>query len=427
MTFQLTHRPHNEPQPHDKATDTKRAPGGDSRAAGDHDAIWRDANRVTADTTDSPKSTTGASDERAISDSLDIVKLSFGWFNEAAQRGIEVLRVHLKTEDEPDWFAQIAGALLEVALGAGAAAAGVRLAQNVIPGAGEVRQEFVKMLFEGGIGAGVTAGRTKLGGGKDNNVIDPFIEAQKEGVEAAHHENQNQFIKVGRHDVKTLKTAKSLEAVCSHGNMKAASNEQYAATRDAWVSYLAQTKYGARSGGGVVQESSVNVGNTTTNMSTQEARDRANKSAPGFVPSDAPDLNDAVHGKAPGVLCVHARLREIDILGLGMNGKPEITLALLNGVNATIREQYEGVPLAAMKIPRQVLAEVDGDPDFVINLDEKGDLGNQVPEKRRRWLVGRATVAHPENATKSDFEKYEAGLRLLLAELVPTSIKKPLV
>src|SRR5262249_54830965 len=88
---------------------------------------------------------------------LNLVAHKFHWFNDAAQLELDKLRRHLKKEDEPDWFAQLAQSLLEIGLGAGAAAAGVHLAAKLAPAAGEVGKELVKMVFEGGIAAGFTA------------------------------------------------------------------------------------------------------------------------------------------------------------------------------------------------------------------------------------------------------------------------------
>lgn len=360
----------------------------------------------------------------SISSSLEVVKHGFHWFNDAAQRRIDVLRTDLKKEDEPDWFAQLAQALLEVGLGAGAAAAGVRLAEKFAPAAGEVGKEFVKMLFEGGIGAGVTAGRAKLAAGKDDNVVDPFIDSHKKGVEAAQIENQTRFIKVEQHQIKTVEGAEKLAAACSEDNVNAAADKQYEATRDAWVSYLAQSKFGAIGRHGPVQKDSVNVGPTRTNMSSEDQRARTNQGAPGFVPSDAPNLSDAVRGDAPGVLEVLAKLPAID--GDRMADKPTIEVALLNGVNGTIRKQYEGVPLGEMRIPRQVVAKVDGAPDFTLSLDETGSH-NYLDTKQRTWLAARAVVGHPENASKDDWARSNEGIRLLLQELVPSSIKKSIM
>src|SRR5687767_6311916 len=61
-----------------------------------------------------------ANADPAIGRSLKVVENSFMWFNDAAQQRLETLRRDLKKEDEPDWIAQAAEGLLELALGEGA-------------------------------------------------------------------------------------------------------------------------------------------------------------------------------------------------------------------------------------------------------------------------------------------------------------------
>ncbi len=163
----------------------------------------------------------------------------------------------------------------------------------------------------------------------------------------------------------------------------------------------------------------MNVGPTTTNMSTQETRDKTNKSAPGFVPENAPELNPM--DGATGVLEVLVELPAI--IGTEMEGRPEVRIAYLDGVNTALRSEYEGMALADMRIPRQITARVAGGANFTLNLDENGQA-NHLTESQRRWLVARSVVGHPENASKDEWGKYSAGLQLLLAELVPSSIKK---
>ena len=358
-----------------------------------------------------------AGSDRDVQKSLGKIQQGFVWFNIKAAKRIEVLQRRAKQQEEPDWFGQIAEGLLEMALGAGAAGAGAHLAHKFAHAAGEGGREFVKVMFEEGINAGVSVGRSKLAGGKDDNVIDPFMDAQIDGIWAAQKANQDHIIDVG--DSLEPAVIHALAELCSDANLTEAADKQYDATRDAWVSYLAQSKYGSVGKRGAVQPGDVNVGPTTTNMSTQETRDKTNKSAPGFVPENAPELNP-LRG-ATGVLEVLAELPAIN--GNEMEGKPEVRLAYLDGVNRELRSEYEGVALADIKIPRQITARVAGGANFTLNLDENGQA-NHLTEHQRRWFVSRAVVGHPENASKDEWGKYSAGLQLLLAELVPGSIKK---
>ncbi len=78
-----------------------------------------------------------------------------------------------------------------------------------------------------------------------------------------------------------------------------------------------------------------------------------------------------------------------------------------------------------MNIPRQVVAKVDGAPNFTLSFNEKGEH-NYLKTKERTWLAARATVGHPENATKDEWSRSEEGVKLLLRDLAPSPIKKEL-
>jgi len=184
-------------------------------------------------------------------------------------------------------------------------------------------------------------------------------------------------------------------------------------SRDLWVSRLAQARFGTATYDGERE--------TRTNMSTQHMRDDANRAAPGYEPEDAPSLESAVLGHAPGVLTVRAELP--DITDNRMHGTPTVGIALLDGVNETIREQYKGTPLGDLKIPRQIDCVVEGDmPNFTVNLDEHGRRYGSFRHREGAWLQARALVGKPENNELGEVQREEVGLRLLLADLVPKSI-----
>jgi hypothetical protein len=360
-----------------------------------------------------------ANEQSLIKDALDNVVQSYHWLDQAAQQQIETLRTDLKKEDEPPWHARLGEAVLNVALAAGAAGGAEFIAAKLVRAVFAGGKEFVKVMFEEGIGKGVEAGRGELAG-HDSEAIDPFIDSQKQGVRGMHHENQTHFIDVGRHQVTTLEQATALKAACSRANIEQAAREQEDATRNAWISYLAQTTYGSvgrRSATGDL------VGPSTTNMATQDQRDRTNRAAPGYWPERAPDLADAVHGDAPGVLTVVARLPAIS--NHRMHGTPKVEMAFLNGVNETTRKHYAG-PLADSAIPRLIVAKVEGDqPNFTVNVDEKGDMTPWLDRSHSTWLRARATVGHPERV--DDFTKLREGLALLLRELVPGTVDKKIL
>jgi hypothetical protein len=368
--------------------------------------------------------------ERAqMNNSLDVVSNSFLWLNDATKDELAMLKEHLLKEDAPPWYASLVDSLLQVALGAGSAGIGLHIANKLVPvpepigkatGA-PVTNEFVKGLFEQGINAGVAAGRAELGSTDRSETISSFVKAQMEGVREMHYENQRQFTHVGRYQVQSLEQARSLEAACSKANLREAARKQYQASRDTWVSYLAQAKFGARSARGPVQPEHVNVGPTTTNLSTEDTRDRTNAGLDrNFVPADAPSFAGAVNGEVPGVLSILASLPRIT--GSHMDGTPQVAAAFLNGVNSTIRNQYQGTPLAQMTIPRHIDARAEGMPDFRVNVDE---AGTATLDDRRHgaWLRARAGVDHSESWGASAHEQQQIGIAKLLRDLVPTKIR----
>jgi len=381
------------------------------------------------DATGGPRTASVAEQER-IRGSLDVVTQSFHWLDEASQQRLEQLRRDLKTEDEPDWSTELAEAVLEVGISSGAMAAGTFIAEKLVHGAGEVTKNFVEALFTDGTKAGVNAGLAKLSGGKDDHVIDPFVDAQKEGIWGTQMENQADWLKKQRSKVQSVDEAEKLEQACSRDHVKAAAEKQYQASRDAWVSYLAQKRFGSVGEHGPVTKDSIEVGPTRTDMSTQAQRDRDAKGTAGYRDAtDAPDYADSARGDAAGVLEVVASLPKITQAVSGvdltnvMDGAPTVTIAILNGTNDRIRDQYAGTALADLRIPRQIHAQVDGAPDFTLNLDEQGN-SNVLWKQRATWLRLRATVNHPENATLTDHEKENKGRELLLSELVPDVIFK---
>lgn len=395
----------------DEPTSTDPAHSG---PAHDYDGVWG-----TGSIPASPDAVQGpptAAEERKILDHLDVVKDSFLWLSDSSADHIASLKEDLEKADEPPMFAQVAEGLLRVALAAGTAGAGQLIAGNLASKLTDVGKEFVKTLFEQGLTDGVAAGAPFIAGGKPGYVIKPFIMAQKEGARALHRANQIHFTHHGRHKIHTLDAARALEAACSEGHMRSAGRAHYDASRDAWLAYLAQTKYGAVGRRGAVSQDDFNVGDTRTNMDNQEQRVRINKSAPGFVPETAPNLNDAIWGDAPGVLTIQARLPAVDAANRRMLGKPVVEISLLNGVNSTIRRQYEGRPLSTATVPRQLIAKVDGShPDFELNLDETG-VATPLTHARGAWLRERASLEPGVTPTT------KTGLDLLLAELVPQKI-----
>jgi hypothetical protein len=384
-------------------------------------------------------------DEPRIKKATQKVEHSFHWFSDAARDKLEKLRANLKKEDAPRWSEQLATGLLEGAITAGAGAAGKFLASKAVGAGSETVKGVVGGLFTSGIQAGVNAGKAKFAEASNADAIDRFIEGQKEGVWTRQLESQNAFIDHGQDSVQTVDEAESLARACSENNVKLAAEKQYEASRDAWVGYLAQAKFGAVSpkygpvGAGETMAPWGDLGITTTNMSNEEQRtwDRKNRS-PLSAPKDAPALADAVTGDAPGVLEVIADLPSIEKVNeldydnfpgtktrFEMHGSPEVRVAFLNGVNETIRKQYQDARLGELKIPRQIVAKVSGAPDFTLNLDEQGKLA--FKPRSIKWLAARAKVEKPERAKYGDEENHVSGIELLLNDLITKEITKKIL
>ena len=339
---------------------------------------------------------------------LQAISSGFLWLYNHAQQRLEALRRDLHAREEPGWSASLAEALLEVALLGGAAAGGELIAGLLVESGehGAVKKELVKAMFEEGIAKGVEAGRERLAGANKDRAIDAFIDSQIEGVAAMHQENQTRFLLSGRNQVQTVKDAENLEGAFAHAHLERAADEQYAATRDAWLSYLAQSTYGDWE-----HDQADGSRITATNMETQAQRDRENDRLPGWVPSEAPSLERAVFGKSPGVLEVAVTLPAIN--DGTVQGSIEATLAVLDGVNEEIRKQYEGNPLSQIHIPRQIVAS--GAASFTLNLDERGTPCHILPRKQGLWLE---TFGKLDNPNLDDFAAYQTGIVKLLGALV---------
>jgi len=105
-----------------------------------------------------------------------------------------------------------------------------------------------------------------------------------------------------------------------------------------------------------------------------------------------------------------------------MSGKPKVLGAYLNGVNDSVRSQYEGQPLASMRTPRVIRASVKGNHAFEVRVNEKGEKDDSPAREDLSWLARRATAEDARNH-RAEVQQISEGLRLLLAELVPAKIK----
>jgi hypothetical protein len=350
---------------------------------------------------------------------------SFDWLASESKDQLTNLGQQLAKKDEPPFVERLAAAALDVALLAGPAGAAEYLAGRLVGEAHsllkEGGRELVKAFFEEGINAGIEYGREKLHADKSADMLSRFIDAQKAGLGRTGQQNQINWNNKGRLQIRTLDEVRALEQTCSPDNTRLAAEKQFEASRDAWVSYLAQTKYGEIEHQPAADGTGSRV---TTNMTNQEQRERTNASAPGFVPMHAPDINDALFGRAPGVLSVLVELPEI--AASTMKGEVTVKAAFLNGVNEDVRSQYEHKALGDLNIPRHVTARVRGDaPNFSFNLDEDGNVFGPA-KAQSTWLRDRAVVEHPEHETLDGLQRQSIGTQMLIHETVVDDIKKGL-
>lgn len=370
------------------------------------------------------------------------VAARFNWLRDEVGDRMETLRGHLEKKDTPPWHERIAAGAMALGLTTGgglvAKFLGGRLAAKIAGGPitrnsapiDHVTKDFVERMFSGGTTAAINAGGKKLGEGNDNNQIGPFIDAQKSGANARYMATEDAWEEEGSKKIHTIAAAQQILDTLSRPNIEAAAEEQYAASRDAWVSYLAQARFGT-----IGQKD----GAKTTDMSTQQERDQKNELAPArqWLPldtrsekgMDAPSMNDAARGNAQGVLTISARVPRITEVESGayvMHGKPTVDLAILNGVNEVIRKQYQGVALANMRIPRQVHVAAEWAPSFTLNLDEAGK-SNILGREEGTWLRYRAIAGNSQNAKLDDRGQVDKGRQLLLEELTATEIVKQVI
>jgi hypothetical protein len=362
--------------------------------------------------------------------SLNTVSNSFMWYALTANAELERLRRELKTKDPPEFKDRLADGIFNLAIELGAAMTGqylaLKVAKHVLGGAaaaaadGGHAPELLKDAFKYGTAKGLEAGHHALHGHTDDDGVDRFIDAQLKSHREAGKENQDHFDQVIRPLVTSDLDATAMANACSNASLEVAAKQQYNISRDAWVSYLAQSKYGAVSH---------KDGHSTTNMSGHADRKKANAGPSEHVPADAPDFEDAIWGRTPGVLTVVAEVPGFD--GAKVIGRPRVRIAYLNGVESKIRSQYQNQVLADSKIPRHIVAKVDmvdramGAQPFTVSADESGkamglDAGGSA------WLT-KNYEAHNPGSHPSPETKIQAGLFELLNQLYVSDIKKPII
>jgi hypothetical protein len=362
--------------------------------------------------------------------------------------------------------------LLNVALSAGAASfglgVGLRFAKHlekklaVLGTHGEeVGAEFVKTVIEEGIKTGQERGKQHLEGvaKTKSQVMEKFLLAQADGAQDMYICSREHFSHVDKQKVRTAEGAEALEEATKESIPEEA-EKQKGRARDAWVSYLAQTRFGTIKHNGEI----------TTNMDDQDQRDHARLVTDGMYgdpgigirirhsvgpeeghgeapegdrggerrkgsPFDdhvtgdaesAPDMkaalfkaNGVLHGGIDqGVLHVSAVLP--DIKPGEKPDKATVKVAILNGVSDSIREEYNDKTLSELHIPRHVTCKTGGSyNDFGFSLDERGNQFDSMSAEDMKWLVARARAEGDGYGGPGASDGWLAlhGLYLLLDEL----------
>lgn len=350
----------------------------------------------------------------ALASSLEIVTQGFHWLSDAAADSLDDLRQQLSGVDPPTFSESLFLGVLRTGLAAATSGASEFVAAAIADG---VLREFVKTAIESGVSDGVAAGGATLAGASKSSAIAAFISSQREGARRAFQVAQGHWIKSGRHHVHTPQQAQMLEAAFSPERMKIAGSRQRNASRDAWLTYLAQTKFGTVNSRRLDEGGEVVEVGRTTDLSSEKDRDDS---------SLAPNAVTAMLGAAPGVLSIRVALPSLQPLGgtrmYGMVGMPRVIAAYLNGTNDAIRQQYVGQPMSTVKIPRTLTCETaDGHSPFVVSVNEAGVV---FGDANNRWLRDRATVGRPQDLGDDPVTLAGRGLDLLLAEIVPMRIVK---
>jgi hypothetical protein len=361
-----------------------------------------------------------------IQGDLNVVGNSFLWLYNFYDDQLTLLEQDVSKKEEPSWSEKLAETLLEVAMGKASSAviglvakkAAAVFANELEDLEGDVAKavktinfnapqepsyELVSDMFKKGVDFGLKAGKDKLLRGAGATSQQRFFNGHRHAALQMQKENDDNWQTDGRKRVKSASQAKALAMACSRDAMEEAARTFYVGTRDAWVSYVAQRWFGEFEHG-------------ETDMRPQSVRDMLNRGAPGWIPKEAPEAGSLLGN--PGVLEVWADLPATN--GWWMNGKPQVTRAVLAGISKPVREQYAGMKLAQCAIPRQIVAHVQGGTDFVVNLNEHHKQGH-LPKREAAWLEGRATVDQPENWDSND--KREIGLEMLLNDLVVENLE----
>jgi len=324
------------------------------------------------------------------------IKAHIAKMSEYAGHHLDTLKADLEKSDKPTWTERLLESVLEISLATGGALVGEYVAEHYLADEAKALKEFLKKSVEEAAPGGRKAAVAALAGAEQP---DPgkFIESQKDGVTALYEDVADRFVESGQDRVLTKRQAKELAKAFDAAHGVHAAYGHYRASRDAYLSCLAKQTLGARADG-------------NTDMSSQQEHQQHG------ADGHAPDLIRAKLGFDRGVLSVQVSLAD-DALR-----EPHVFGAILNGVNETIRSQYEHVPLSALNIPRQLQCVVRGGTDFTLNVDESGTTS--LVRGSGEWLEARARGSGMDVIGVSSRDQQRIGAELLLKDVEIDEIQK---
>jgi hypothetical protein len=259
--------------------------------------------------------------------------------------------------------------------------------------AGEIFKTFIAEGSKAGVKGAISAAK---GAGGESGDLGEFAMAQDRLVDEDYNWRAIQTLESIQDKKQGIAVLKGLNDLSD----KEVEDAQYVATRDAWVSYIAKSEKLSPIQAAIQQG--------------QTKEERLQMQLGG-------EIAGAAMGGGKGKLQVYAKLPRIlgQEEGNLMDGKPDISTAVLNGVNEAMRSQYEDKTLAEIHIPRQIICDPKGMDNFVVNVAEDGateHLGGEA------WLKHRAVSGY--GSKKEEDGTVPAGIQLLLEDLRLGSVKR---
>jgi hypothetical protein len=250
---------------------------------------------------DEDQSDPEVSAETKLKDTKDVVTLAFGWMSQDAEARLSKLEADLRAQDAPTFSEQLLRAAFRTALSAATSGASEHIAGLIVGSRADALRELVKTAIESSVGESIELGANALRG--SNEPLTAFIAAQKAAVRHLYRKAQGNWLHKGRHGVHTQAQADILEGALTQPQMELAADSHYVAGRDAWLTYLAQSRFGVRHSKALDENYDIVEFGPTTDLTPSSSRELR----PGdHLTTDSPDKASALMGVADGVMTVQA-------------------------------------------------------------------------------------------------------------------------